>query len=88
MLLGAAASLAFPAPNWWWMGWIGLVPILVLIARSPTRREALTRSWLAGAAFLTALHHWLIPHMGLFTLPVAAFVGLFWLPLGLTWDRS
>jgi apolipoprotein N-acyltransferase len=57
--------------------------VFALIAGSSTRREALTRSWLAGAAFLTALHHWLVPHMGLFTLPVAAFVGLFWLPLGL-----
>lgn len=83
ILSGAAASLAFPEPNWWWLGWVGLVPILVIIARSPTRREALMRSWLAGAGFLTALHYWLIPHMGLFTLAVAAFVGLFWLPLGL-----
>lgn len=81
--VAGAASLAFPAANWWWLGWVGLVPILVLIARSPTRREAMTRSWLAGAAFLTALHYWLIPFVGWFTIPVAAFVGLFWLPLGL-----
>lgn len=31
MILGAAASLAFPEPAWWWLGWVGLVPILVLI---------------------------------------------------------
>lgn len=80
---GAAASLAFPDPAWWWWGWVGLVPALFLIGWSPNRREALVRSWLGGAGFLTALHYWLIPQMGLFTLPVSAFVGLFWLPLGL-----
>jgi apolipoprotein N-acyltransferase len=81
--LAAAASLAFPAANWWWLGWVGFVPILLLVARAPTRREAMLRSWLAGAGFLTALHYWLIPFVGVFTIPVAAAMGLFWLPLGL-----
>ncbi|MEE8331281.1 MAG: apolipoprotein N-acyltransferase [Acidimicrobiia bacterium] len=82
-LLAAAASLAFPKANWWWLGWVGFVPILLLVARSPTRREAMIRSWMAGAGFLTALHYWLIPFMGMLTVPVAAVMGLFWLPLGL-----
>jgi apolipoprotein N-acyltransferase len=81
--LGAILALAMPAPAWWWLGWIGLAPIIWLVATAPTRWEAMLRSWLGGMAFLLALHYWLIPHMGVFTVPVAAFVGLFWLPLGL-----
>ncbi len=81
--LGAISSLAFPAPAWWWLGWVGLVPIFVLIALATTRREAMLRAWLAGAGFLVALHYWLIPFMGWFTIPVGAFVGLFWLPIGM-----
>jgi apolipoprotein N-acyltransferase len=80
---GAAASLAFPAPAWWWWGWVGLVSVFSLIGWSPTRREALFRSWLGGAGLLAALHYWLIPNTGLFTVPAAALMGLFWLPLGM-----
>ncbi len=82
-LAGATASLAFPEPGWWWLGWIGLAPVFVGIGLSDGRREALWRSWAAGTGFLTALHYWLLPHLGVFTPLVAAFVGLFWLPLGL-----
>ncbi|HSJ34283.1 MAG TPA: apolipoprotein N-acyltransferase [Acidimicrobiia bacterium] len=81
--MGAILALAMPAPAWWWLGWIGVAPIVWLVATAPTRREAMLRSWLGGTAFLLVLHYWLIPHMGVFTVPVAAFVGLFWLPLGL-----
>jgi apolipoprotein N-acyltransferase len=81
--LGAILALAMPAPAWWWLGWIGLAPFIWLVATAPTRWEAMLRSWLGGMAFLLILHYWLIPHMGVFTIPVAAFVGLFWLPLGL-----
>lgn len=79
----AILSLAFPEPGLWWLAWLGLAPVLALIALSPSRREALFRSWLAGVGYLTALHYWVIPHTGIFTIILAAFVGLFWLPLGL-----
>jgi apolipoprotein N-acyltransferase len=81
--LGGVLALAFPEPGLWWLGWIGLAPIFVLVAIAPNRREALTRSWLAGAGYLTALHYWVIPYTGVFTILLGAFVGLFWLPLGL-----
>lgn len=83
MALAACLSLVFPEPALWWLAWVGLVPVFALIASSPSRGEALTRSWFAGVGYLTALHHWVIPHTGVFTLALAAFVGLFWLPLGL-----
>ncbi len=88
--LGAVLSLVFPEPGLWWMGWIWLAPILIVIARSPRRSESLWRSWLAGIGYLTALHYWVVPYTGVFTILLAAFVGLFWLPLGLVcwWGLS
>lgn len=85
-IVAAAALLAMsmPLPAWWWLGWVGVTPVVLLMAVAPTRREAMLRAWLGAAAFLLALHYWLIPHMEVFTVPVAAFAGLFWLPLGLT----
>lgn len=81
--IGAMLSLAFPEPGLWWLGWVGLAPVFAIIAASPNRREALTRSWFAGVGFLTALHYWVIPYTGVFTVVLSAFVGLFWLPFGL-----
>jgi apolipoprotein N-acyltransferase len=83
LLVGASVSLAFPQPGLWWIGWFALAPVIALISLSPTLREALARSWLAGVGYLTALHYWVIPHTGVFTAVLAPFVGLFWLPLGL-----
>lgn len=83
VMAAATLSLAFPDPGFWWLGWLGLAPVMALIALSPSRRESLFRGWLAGVGYLTALHYWVIPHTGVFTIILAAFVGLFWLPLGL-----
>jgi apolipoprotein N-acyltransferase len=83
LLIAASVSLAFPEPGFWWIGWFALAPVIALIAVSPSRGEALLRSWLAGIGYLTALHYWVIPHTGVLTAVLAPFVGLFWLPLGL-----
>lgn len=83
MALAAGVSMVFPEPSLWWLAWFGLVPVIVLIAMSPGRTEALTRGWFAGMGYLTALHYWVIPFTGVFTLVLGPFVGLFWLPIGL-----
>ncbi|HZE16475.1 MAG TPA: apolipoprotein N-acyltransferase, partial [Mycobacterium sp.] len=28
LVLGTLPALAFPAPAWWWLAWIGVVPLL------------------------------------------------------------
>lgn len=81
--IGALLSLAFPEPGLWWLGWAGLAPVITIISISSNRREAVTRSWLGGIGFLTALHYWVIPYTGIFTIVLSAFVGLFWIPIGL-----
>lgn len=83
LLAGAALSLTFPEPALWWWAYVGLVPVLLLVARAGDRREAVWRSWLAASGFFTALHWWLLPHLSVFAVPAAILVGLAWVPWGL-----
>ncbi|CAN5809686.1 apolipoprotein N-acyltransferase [soil metagenome] len=82
-LLGGALSLIFPEAGLWWWAYVGLVPILVLVVRAPARREAGWRAWWAAFGFYLGLHHWLLPTLGPLALPIAAALGVLWLPFGL-----
>jgi apolipoprotein N-acyltransferase len=79
-LAGGVPVLAFPAPSWWWLAWVGLVPWLLVVRRAPTAREAATSGWAAAAGFLVGMHHWLLPTTGPFLAVVAAALGLLWVP--------
>jgi apolipoprotein N-acyltransferase len=57
-LSGAAGALAFPAFDWWPLGWVWLVPTLVL-AVDARPAAALGGGWLAGTAFFLVLLAWL-----------------------------
>lgn len=79
---GALPALAFPAPALWWLAWIALVPWLLLLRAAPGAREALVLGWLGGTGFMLATHHWLVPNLHVFLLPLAALLGLLWAPWG------
>lgn len=83
LVLGAPAALIFPEANLWWLGYVALVPLLLLVAASPNRREAIWRSWLAGAGFFLALHHWLLPVLGPFVPFAVLAMATTWIPPGL-----
>ena len=51
--------LAFPDFNWWPLAWVGLVPLLVAIARKPVPRRVFLFAWLAGSAFFYSTCCWL-----------------------------
>jgi apolipoprotein N-acyltransferase len=51
--------LSFPDFGLWPMAWIGLVPLLVVIARRPAPLKAFTLGWLTGTVFFYATCHWL-----------------------------
>lgn len=87
LLSGAVLALAFPAVDAWWLGWIGLIPVLLLSARSPSYAEAAWRCALAAVGFHFTLYHWLLPHLGVFTPLVGVLVGVFWVPFGLAARR-
>lgn len=81
-LCGALPALAFPAPAWWWFAYVALVPWLLLARSAPTGRRAALDGWLGGLGFMVAVHHWLLPSLHVFTLVLAALLGLLWAPWG------
>jgi apolipoprotein N-acyltransferase len=51
--------LSFPDFNLSLLAWVGLVPLLVVIASQPTRRRSFLCGWLAGTAFFYGTCYWL-----------------------------
>jgi apolipoprotein N-acyltransferase len=98
LLAGALPILSFPAANLEFLAWFGLVPGLVLIARSPSAREGGIRAWWLGAGYLIAALYWMAPEIGPAVLLVAGVVGVLWVPFGVaaarllrppvTWPRA
>jgi apolipoprotein N-acyltransferase len=98
LLAGALPILSFPAANLEFLAWFGLVPGLVLIARSPSAREGGIRAWWLGAGYLIAALYWMTPEIGPAVLLVAGAVGVLWVPFGVaaarllrppvTWPRA
>ena len=83
LLAGAVPVLAFPAANLEFIGWVGLVPGLMLMQRAPDRREAIIRGCWFGAGYLLAAMYWLAPNLGPGLLLVAILIGLLWSAVGL-----
>ncbi|MEU6825915.1 apolipoprotein N-acyltransferase [Streptomyces atriruber] len=79
---GALPALAFPAPSLWWFAYVALVPWMLLARSAPTARRAALDGWLGGLGFMVAVHHWLLPSLHVFTLVIAALLGLLWAPWG------
>ncbi|MGW4032033.1 apolipoprotein N-acyltransferase [Streptomyces sp. NPDC004838] len=82
VLAGALPALAFPEPSLWWFAYIALVPWMLLTRTAPTGRRAAVEGWLGGLGFMLAVHHWLIPSLHVFTVVLAALLGLLWAPWG------
>ncbi|MGG8405532.1 apolipoprotein N-acyltransferase, partial [Streptomyces sp. 12297] len=80
---GALPALAFPAPSLWWFAYVALVPWLLLLRTAGTARRAALEGWLGGCGLIVALHHWLLPSLHVFLLPLAALLGLLWIPWAL-----
>ncbi|MFD3695228.1 apolipoprotein N-acyltransferase [Streptomyces sp. NPDC058646] len=83
LVCGALPALAFPAPALWWFAYVALVPWMLLLRSAVTGRGAALEGWLGGAAFIVAVHHWLLPSLHVFLVPVAALLGLLWIPWAL-----
>ncbi|HEX9919410.1 MAG TPA: hypothetical protein VGA87_09600, partial [Pyrinomonadaceae bacterium] len=80
--------LSFPDFNLWPLAWVGLVPLLVAVARVARARQAFALGWLAGALFFYGscwwLTHSMIHYGGLsrplayaLLVPVVVIVGVF-----------
>ena len=51
--------LSFPDFDLWWLAWIGLVPLLVVVTRSPKAGRAFLLGWLWGLIFFYGSCWWL-----------------------------
>ncbi|MBW5485678.1 apolipoprotein N-acyltransferase, partial [Streptomyces bambusae] len=80
---GALPALAFPAPALWWLAYVALVPWMLLVRTAPSGRRAALEGWLGGLGLVLAVHHWLLPSLHVFLLPLAALLGLLWIPWAL-----
>jgi apolipoprotein N-acyltransferase len=83
LVAGGIPVLAFPSANLEFLGWIGLVPGLLLMQRAASRREAWIRGWWFGTGYLLAAMYWLIPNLGPALLLVAIVLGFLWSAVGL-----
>ena len=86
LLSGALMLLAFPGVNAEFLGWVGLVPGLLLMRAAATAREAVVRGWWFGTGFMLAVHYWLAPNLGPALLLIAIVLGALWTPMAAsTW---
>src|SRR5712691_7493111 len=59
---GSALLLVLSFPDfdlWWWLAWIGLVPLLVSVSRTPKASHAFVLGWLWGVIFFYGTCWWL-----------------------------
>lgn len=82
LVVGALPALAFPAPAWWWLAWVGVVPLLLVVRAAPSAWRGGVRAWCGLAGFVLATQYWLWPSAGPSLLGLAALLGMFWVPWG------
>jgi apolipoprotein N-acyltransferase len=79
---GALPVLAFPAPSWWWLAWVGLVPLLLVVRAAPAALEGAVRAWIGMAGYVLATQYWLLPSAGPLLAVLAVGLGALWVPWG------
>ncbi|MCV6967706.1 apolipoprotein N-acyltransferase [Mycobacterium intermedium] len=81
-ICGTLPTLAFPAPSWWWLGWVGLLPLLMVVRAAPSSRAGAVRCWWGLGAFVVVNQYWLMGSVGPFLLLLGFGLGALWLPCG------
>ncbi len=82
MIAGALPALAFPALSWWWLAWVGLVPLLFVVRAAPTVVQGAARGWVGMTCFVLVTQYWLWPSAGPLLVVLAVGFGALWLPWG------
>jgi apolipoprotein N-acyltransferase len=82
LVLGTLPALAFPAPAWWWLAWIGVVPLLLVVRAASTATDGAVRAWFGLAGYVLTTQYWLLPSAGPLVAAMAAGLGALWLPWG------
>lgn len=82
LLAGMLPTLAFPEPGWWWLGFVGFVPLVLLVQRAPAARTAGALAWCGGLGYFVVTYHWLVPTTGPFVAVLGALLAWSWVPWG------
>jgi apolipoprotein N-acyltransferase len=82
LIAGALPALAFPAVSWWWLAWVGLVPLLFVVRAAPTAVQGATRGWAGMTGFVLVTQYWLWPSTGPLLIVLAVGLAALWLPWG------
>jgi apolipoprotein N-acyltransferase len=82
LVVGALPVLAFPAPSWWWLAWVGVVPLLLVVRSAPSPLEGGVRAWCGLGGYVLTTQYWLLPSAGPMLVAMAALLGVFWMPWG------
>ncbi|WP_082965833.1 apolipoprotein N-acyltransferase [Mycobacterium kubicae] len=82
LVVGSLPALAFPTVSWWWLGWVGLVPLLLLVRTAPTSWDGAVRAWWGLTGFVLTTQYWLTTSIGPLLIVMAAGLGALWLPWG------
>jgi apolipoprotein N-acyltransferase len=82
LIAGALPALAFPAPAWWWLAWVGLVPLLLVVRAAPVATHGALRAWSGMCGFVLVTQYWLGPSAGPLLAVLAVGLGALWLPWG------
>ncbi len=87
MVAGAIPALAFPAVSWWWLAWVGLIPLLFIVRAAPTALQGGGRGWFGMAGFVLTNQYWLFPSAGPLLVVAAFVIGVLWFPWGYAAQR-
>ncbi|MEB3982481.1 apolipoprotein N-acyltransferase [Mycobacterium sp. 663a-19] len=82
MVAGALPALAFPAPSWWWLAWLGVVPLLLVVRAAPTPFQGAVRAGCGLGGFVLVNQYWLATSIGPLLVPLALGLGALWAPWG------
>ncbi|TFV60440.1 apolipoprotein N-acyltransferase [Mycobacterium sp. PS03-16] len=73
--------------SWWWLAWIGLVPLMLVVRAAPSARAAALRGCAGMAGYVLATQYWLLPSSGPLLLVLAVGLGALWAPWGVAVHR-
>lgn len=73
--------------SWWWLAWVGLIPLLFIVRAAPSALQGGARAWFGMAGFVLTNQYWLFPSAGPLLVVVALVVGVLWFPWGFAAQR-
>jgi apolipoprotein N-acyltransferase len=82
IIFGIILALPFLFAGFWWLAWCGLIPLLILIERSPSYKKTMSICFAYGFSFYVASLYWLYYTSLIGLIIVAAYCSLYFVLFG------